>query len=106
MLEETVATAKVFSDANRIRILALLQREGNLCVCALCDTLQLSQPLVSRHLKQMRQAKLVTSHQQGKWTLYGINTTHPLYNHCRPMLENIIPHLPPLIECARLNHGS
>ena len=32
-MEKLVAMCKIFSDLNRVKILALLQREEDLCVC-------------------------------------------------------------------------
>jgi len=62
-----VMLAKVFSDINRLNILALVLRDKEVCVCEICDTLNLSQPLVSRHLKQMKEAKILQANQKGKW---------------------------------------
>jgi len=73
-MEEIVALAKIFSDPNRVKIAALLQREGGVCVCEICDTLSLSQPLVSRHLRQMRQAGVVNAEHSGKWMVYFLNS--------------------------------
>ena len=66
-MDKLVRLGKILSDINRVKILALLQREKELCVCEICDTLELSQPLVSRHLKQMREANIVSAKKNGKW---------------------------------------
>ena len=73
-MEQVVQIAKVLSDINRVKIIALMQREKELCVCEICDTLELSQPLVSRHLKQMREAKLVQTRKDGKWMVYSLSS--------------------------------
>ena len=52
-MEEMVTLAKAMSDVHRVEIVALIRREGEVCVRELCDTLHLPQPLVSRHLKQL-----------------------------------------------------
>jgi len=75
-MEKLLLISKAFSDPNRINITALIQREQELCVCEICDTLDLSQPLVSRHLKQLKEAGILQSHQEGKWNIYTI-TQHP-----------------------------
>ncbi len=71
-MEKLLKISKAFSDLNRINITALIQRDGNLCVCEICDSLKLSQPLVSRHLKQLKEAGILKSEQQGKWIIYSI----------------------------------
>jgi len=71
-MKELVQIGKIISDENRIKMLALMQREKELCVCEICDTLKLSQPLVSRHLKQMRKAAIVQTKKSGKWTIYSL----------------------------------
>jgi ArsR family transcriptional regulator len=43
---------KVLSDETRLRILILLDRR-ELCVCEICQILDLSQPKVSRHLAKI-----------------------------------------------------
>ncbi len=74
-MEEIVRLAKAMSDRHRVEIVTLIQREGEVCVCELCDTLNLSQPLVSRHLKQLREAGVVTAKKEGKWMVYRITQT-------------------------------
>lgn len=71
-MDDLILYAKAFSDQNRLNIVALLQREKELCVCEICDTLNLSQPLVSRHLKQLKNASIVESRKEGKWIVYGV----------------------------------
>ena len=72
-MENIVAIAKVLSDINRIKILGLLLRNKELCVCEFCDTLNLSQPLVSRHLKQIKASGMINSKQEGKWVIYSLS---------------------------------
>ncbi len=62
---------KAFADSTRLRILNLLL-EGELCVCDLCEVLDIIQPTVSRHLGHLRRAGLVVGRREGKWMHYGI----------------------------------
>lgn len=71
-MERLVQLAKVFSDINRLKILVLVLRDTQVCVCEICDTLGLSQPLVSRHLKQMKKSNILESQQEGKWVIYSL----------------------------------
>ena len=72
-MDELLSLAKIFSDLNRLKILALILRDKEVCVCEVCDTLELSQPLVSRHLKQMKEANILQAHKNGKWVIYSLH---------------------------------
>jgi DNA-binding transcriptional ArsR family regulator len=59
------------ADPNRIMILyALSQRPRN--VTELCNELNMPQPLVSRHLKVLRERGMVTSKRQGTIIEYAL----------------------------------
>jgi ArsR family transcriptional regulator, arsenate/arsenite/antimonite-responsive transcriptional repressor len=68
---------KMLSDNTRLRALMLMQRMGELCVCELTDTLNLSQPKISRHLALLRENKLVETRRDGQWMYYQIDTSLP-----------------------------
>jgi len=61
--DEAAATAQLFKalgDPARVKILNLLvQRGEGACVCDLTETLGLSQPTVSHHLKKLTDAGLL-----------------------------------------------
>lgn len=63
---------KTLSDDTRLRILMLLHREEALCVCELCEALDTHQPMISRHLAEMRKSGLVDSQRQSRWVFYSI----------------------------------
>ena len=62
---------RVVSEATRWRILELLADE-ELCVCHLVEELEVAQPLVSHHLRILRDAGLVTSSKYRYWTYYRL----------------------------------
>ena len=49
----------------RLRCLALVVQAGELCVCELMYALELSQPMVSRHLAQLRKSGLLRDRREG-----------------------------------------
>lgn len=57
----------------RLRCLMLMQLEGELCVCELTHALDLSQPMMSRHLALLRNAGMVSDRRAGQWIYYQIN---------------------------------
>ncbi|WP_051018150.1 ArsR/SmtB family transcription factor [Cyanobacterium aponinum] len=63
---------RALSDTIRIKVLELLSTR-ELCVCEISEVLDISQSKLSFHLKTLREANLVNSRQQGKWTYYSLN---------------------------------
>lgn len=62
---------KVLSDETRLRIMILLH-ERKLCVCEICDLLDISQPKASRHLTKLRDMGFVLDERQGQWIFYSL----------------------------------
>ena len=62
---------RALSEPTRLRILALLQ-DGEHCVCDLQSALDIAQPLLSFHLKALRDAGFVHWRKQGRWAYYTI----------------------------------
>ncbi|NEU74964.1 winged helix-turn-helix transcriptional regulator [Hassallia byssoidea VB512170] len=67
-----VAGFHALSDPLRLRVLELLQTQ-ELCVCDLCEVLNVTQSKLSFHLKTLKEAGLVNSRQQGRWIYYSLN---------------------------------
>jgi ArsR family transcriptional regulator len=66
--------ARVFyalSDPIRIEILEFI-RDGEKCVCEVVPHLNLIQPLVSRHLKILKDSGLVAVRKEGNKRLYSV----------------------------------
>ncbi len=68
---------QILSDSTRLRALALMADQGELCVCELVAALELSQPKISRHLGAMRESGLVLSRRDAQWVFYGLNPYLP-----------------------------
>ncbi|KAF1027216.1 MAG: HTH-type transcriptional repressor CzrA [Acinetobacter bereziniae] len=68
-------TFRLLGDASRLRILMFCMR-GPSPVGDICEALDLSQSLVSHHLRLLRSARLVKSERQAKQVLYEIADTH------------------------------
>jgi ArsR family transcriptional regulator, zinc-responsive transcriptional repressor len=63
--------AKSLSDENRLRVLISL-RDGRLSVSSLVEALQLSQPLISHHLKELKRSLLVKVERKGPFIYYEL----------------------------------
>ena len=100
-MKKLVNLSKIFSDINRVSILALVLRDKEVCVCEICDTLELSQPLVSRHLKQMKEAEVLEATKKGKWINYSlVKTDEPLLECFINEIKKYLPSLPQLVVCS------
>ncbi|GLS90599.1 transcriptional regulator [Psychromonas marina] len=64
---------KALSDATRLKIVMLIQLEGELCVCELMTALCDSQPKISRHLAQLKRMGLLLDRKQKQWVYYRLN---------------------------------
>lgn len=67
---------KALADDTRLNIVSLLTA-GTSCVCDLTDTLQISQPKMSRHLALLREVGLVSSERRGQWMFYSLADNLP-----------------------------
>jgi ubiquinone/menaquinone biosynthesis C-methylase UbiE len=70
-MDELLAGLKAIAETTRIRILFVLSH-GELNVSELTYILGQSQPRVSRHLKLMAEAGLLTRHKEGNWVLFRL----------------------------------
>lgn len=68
---------EALADETRRRILVLVLRKGELCVCELVQALEISQPKASRHLAVLRDAELLTQRREGTWMHYRVNPQLP-----------------------------
>lgn len=97
-MKRLVELSKIFSDANRAKIISLVLRDKEVCVCEICDTLELSQPLVSRHLKKMKESGLLDSKKEGKWVVYTLKPEHQAQCFLNALSQDL-DKLPKLVSC-------
>ena len=70
--EALSACFKALADPTRVAIVNRLAGAGEVCVCALVDEFELSQPTISHHLRLLREAGLVESERRGTWAYYRL----------------------------------
>ena len=75
MLSDLADLFKLFGDTTRMRILYALF-EGEMCVCCLCDLLEMSQSAVSHQLAVLKAARLIKSRREGKQMYYSLDDAH------------------------------
>ncbi len=84
---------KALSEESRLRILSILL-DGELCVCELEASLNLTQSNASRHLNILRQSGILLSCKKAQWTYYRwseqfIINHKELYNYLCDKLQEL-----------------
>ena len=72
MRSEYLRVFRAFSDERRIHILELLT-QGEQCACVLQEALEISQPTLSYHMKQLCASGIVKARSVGPWKYYSID---------------------------------
>jgi len=71
-MKDFIKVMKALSDPNRVRIIKMLQHK-TMCVCEMKEALQIAQPSVSKHLKILEEAGLVSNRKDGQWVDYYLS---------------------------------
>ena len=66
---------KIFGNPTRLKIISLLSVE-DLCVCDICDALELNQTTVSNQLRILRANNIVKYQKEGKMARYSLTDLH------------------------------
>lgn len=90
---------RAIADPLRLQIIELLRTE-EICVCDLCERLGVAQSKLSFHLKTLKDAKLVTARQDGRWMYYRLNFTQ--FARLRDYLGDFqgVPSIKPATPCS------
>jgi ArsR family transcriptional regulator len=75
-MDDLLAALRAGAEPTRLRIVALLAK-GELTVSELVRTLGQSQPRISRHLKLLTEAGLLTRHREGSWVFHRLADDGP-----------------------------
>lgn len=60
----------------RIKILYLLQEEGQLCPCDISDILGMNTSAISQHLRKMKDSKIISAKKTGQTIFYSLSTEY------------------------------
>jgi DNA-binding transcriptional ArsR family regulator len=80
---------KALGDINRHRIFQLLSLQQKMSASDIAQTLKLSRPLTSQHLKILEQSKLFKKEKIGQHKFYQLNRQNPLVPIFIKTLEKI-----------------
>lgn len=68
-------------------------KNGEVCVCDFVDVLGISQPVVSQHLRKLKEAGIITERKVGTWKHYR------LVEDQTPLMKGILEQIQPLKCC-------
>ena len=91
-------TIKALSDPIRLRMILLLQAEGELCVCDLMAVLKLPQSTASRHLAYLKRSCWVDTRREGLWMHYSLSRDSCVI--CQEILKTLKQHANHLPEAG------
>lgn len=69
---ELAITFAALGDPRRLVIIARLQKEESLSISSLCEGMSVSRQAVSKHLKTLSDAQLVSAERSGRETRYRL----------------------------------
>lgn len=87
-MEKMASIFKALSEEIRLKMLAMLLWEKELCVCDIERVLGIRQSKASRHLQYMRHAGIVKTRREGIWMFYSLS-------------ENLSPDLKILVKTLK-----
>lgn len=81
---------KLLGDPNRVRILYALLEAGELCVCDLAATVEVSETAVSHAMRLLKAAGIVRNRRAGRMIYYRLDDAHVrlLLDLCREHLAH------------------
>lgn len=72
-LDHVVNFLKIIAEENRLKILCILSKHDEQCVCELWQYLNIPQNLTSHHLKVLKDFGLIQSRKKGLNVYYALN---------------------------------
>jgi ArsR family transcriptional regulator len=89
-MKQPLEIMKALSDRNRLRVVAALMSQEELCACHLIELLQVTGATASRHMDVLLRSGLVQSRKAGRWVHYKLNppAAAPLFQWLENELQN------------------
>jgi len=81
---------QALADETRIRIIRLMVMSGEeVCLCEITDSLNEPQTKLSRHLKVLRQAGLLSAQKEGRWVYHRLVTDEAYRDHLFAIIKSL-----------------
>ena len=90
------------NDPTRIQLLTFLQRHGRSCVCELQHSFGMGQPRLSRHLKILKDAGMLSVDREGTKAFYAIFPADPMAGRLLATLGDLSLQLPRKISIKEI----
>jgi len=74
--EHLANSLRLAGNAVRLKIIFLLQEEGQLCVCDLSDILGMNISAISQHLRKLKDGKIIISKKTGQTIFYSMSAEY------------------------------
>lgn len=74
-MNRMISLFKALSDKNRLRVIAALTGNEELCACQITELLGVTGATASRHMGILINAGLIESRKEGRWVYYRLNTS-------------------------------
>ena len=71
-LDQLGRVLRILTDSTRLRIIWLLQAQGEVTVTDICSSLEVEQTKISTQLGKMAQLNLVKARRDGHWMYYSL----------------------------------
>lgn len=88
---------RILGDPVRYAIVERLAANGESCACALLESLSITQPTLSHHMKTLVSSGLVSSRRVGTWVHYSVSPE---------ALALLASSLQALLECSLASRGA
>lgn len=75
-IESLASSLSLAGNGVRLKILFLLQEEGQLCVCDLSDILGMNISAISQHLRKLKDGGIITFKKTGQTIFYSMSTEY------------------------------
>lgn len=89
-IQKAFSIYRAVNQSLRLQIIEMIHRAGSINVTPIIQKLKLEQPVVSAHLKILRDAKIVISERKGNNVFYSINYLQ--VNRISILSERLVPH--------------
>ena len=70
---QLAAAFKALGDPTRLRIYQSIREQDDICACNILEAMEITQPTLSHHVKQLCAANLVACRKEGRWMHYSVN---------------------------------
>jgi len=76
-MNKSLEQLKALSDRNRLRVVAALMNQDELCACHISEFLGVTGATASTHMGLLIRSGLVESRKDGRWVHYTLSPTFP-----------------------------